>query len=78
MQVGDIIVRKSYQKDTKFTIVKIIDHQAILNGLNYRLAADADLDDLECVETRLFISHKWFKQKNKTLTSMVSAFKPLK
>ena len=61
MQVGDIIVRKSYQKDMKFTIVKIINHQAILNGLNYRLIADADLDDLECVESRLLISNKWSK-----------------
>ena len=65
MQVGDIIVRKSYQKDMKFTIVKIINHQAILNGLNYRLIADADLDDLECVESRLLISNKWCKLKNK-------------
>ena len=65
MQVGDIIVRKSYQKDMKFTIVKIINHQAILNGLNYRLLADADLDDLECVESRLLISNKWCKLKNK-------------
>ncbi len=65
MQVGDIIVRKSYQKDMKFTIVKIINHQAILNGLNYRLIADADLDDLECVESRLLISNKWSKLKNK-------------
>ena len=65
MQVGDVIVRKSYQKDMKFTIVKIINHQAILNGLNYRLIADADLDDLECVESRLLISNKWSKLKNK-------------
>ena len=65
MQVGDVIVRKSYQKDMKFTIVKIINHQAILNGLNYRLIADADLDDLECVESRLLISNKWCKLKNK-------------
>lgn len=65
MQVGDVIVRKSYQKDMKFTIVKIINHQAILNGLNYRLIADADLDDLECVESRLLISNKWCKLKIK-------------
>lgn len=78
MQVGDVIVRKSYQKDMKFTIAKIIDHQAILNGLNYRLVVDADLDDLERVETRLLISHKWFKPKNKDLKSMVSAPKALK
>lgn len=78
MQVGDVIVRKSYQKDLKFTIVKITNHQAILNGLNYRLVADADLDDLECVETRLLISHKWFQPKNKDLKSMISEPKPLK
>ena len=36
-EVGDIIVRKSYQKDMKFTIVKIINHQAILE--RFKLSA---------------------------------------
>ncbi len=61
MQVGDIIVRKSYHKDMKFNIISIQNHQAILNALNYRLIADAPLDDLEVVDTRLFNSQKLFK-----------------
>jgi spore coat assembly protein len=50
--VGDVVVRKSYGGDVYFKIVQIIkksDGQSIyiLKGTNYRIVADAPLEDLE-------------------------------
>lgn len=54
MEIGDIVVRKSYGKDVTF---KIIDFKKkdgkeliILKGINIRIIADAVVEDLECVE----------------------------
>lgn len=54
MNVGDIVVRKSYGKDMVFRIVAFsIDSNneklAILKGIAFRIIADAYLDDLELV-----------------------------
>jgi spore coat assembly protein len=50
-QVGDIVARKSYSADMSFLISKIIKSESrgeeyILRGLEYRLEADADANDL--------------------------------
>ena len=45
--VGDIVTRKSYNNDTFFKIVNIIDDTAYLKGINIRLEADSDITDLE-------------------------------
>ena len=55
MKEGDIVVRKSYNKDIIFKIIgfsKDKDNKkvAILKGVAFRLIADAYLDDLELVE----------------------------
>lgn len=54
MKVGDIVVRKSYNKDIIFKISgfisdKVNDQVAILKGVAFRLIADAPIDDLEIV-----------------------------
>lgn len=49
-QVGDIVTRNSHQNDTFFVIVKIEGNIAYLKGINLRLYADSDLNDLVKVE----------------------------
>ena len=52
---GDIVGRKSYNKDILFTVEKIIKSSsgkelAILKGINIRIQADSDLNDLELID----------------------------
>ena len=53
MKVGELVVRKSHDKDLTFEIVEIkeIDKKIIyvLSGVNMRILADAPEDDLEVV-----------------------------
>lgn len=54
MQIGDIVVRKSYGKDVTFKIIDFKEKDGkdliILKGINIRIIADAVVEDLECVE----------------------------
>ena len=54
MKVGDIVARKSYNKDIVFKITDIIDQNgkkiAILKGVAFRIIADAELSDLELLK----------------------------
>lgn len=54
---GDIVGRKSYNKDILFAIEKIIKTKngsfAILKGMSIRIEADAPLDDLELIEKNI-------------------------
>ncbi|CEH35968.1 Sporulation-specific protease YabG [bioreactor metagenome] len=55
MKIGDVVARKSYNKDIVFRIVGFsIDENnekiAILKGIAFRIIADAYLDDLEVVK----------------------------
>lgn len=52
---GDIVGRKSYNKDILFVVERIIKSStgsgiAILRGLNIRIQADSDLEDLELMD----------------------------
>lgn len=51
MEIGDKVVRRSYGKDIIFTIIDIYDEDGkrkyLLKGLNIRIEADSDEDDLE-------------------------------
>jgi spore coat assembly protein len=47
MRIGDYVVRKSYGKDVIFRIQEMNDHVAVLKGVEFRLLADAPMDDLE-------------------------------
>lgn len=54
---GDIVGRKSYQKDIIFTVERIIKSSsgkeiAILKGLTIRIQADSDIEDLELIEEK--------------------------
>ena len=55
MRIGDVVARKSYNKDIIFKIEAFsIDENnkkiAILKGIAFRIVADAYLDDLEIVQ----------------------------
>jgi spore coat assembly protein len=54
MGIGDIVVRKSYNKDITFKIIDIKEtdgkYNIILKGINIRIIADANLEDLEIAE----------------------------
>ncbi len=45
-KVGDLVTRNSYNNDVIFKIINIDNNIAILKGINIRLLADSDLDDL--------------------------------
>jgi len=56
MKIGDIVARKSYNRDIMFKIVGFsIDNKnekfAILKGVAFRIIADSYLDDLEVINT---------------------------
>ena len=55
MKVGDIVARKSYNKDIVFKIIDIVFDEdgrkiAILKGVAFRIIADAYLNDLELLK----------------------------
>ena len=55
MKVGDIVVRKSYNKDIVFKITSFYYNNknekiAVLKGVAFRLIADSPLDDLEIID----------------------------
>ena len=54
MRIGDIVVRKSYNKDVTFKIIDIKEkdgeYNIILKGINIRIIADAFEEDLETAE----------------------------
>lgn len=51
MDIGDVVVRKSYDKDVTFKVIDIKEENGkkvyILKGINIRIIADADKEDLE-------------------------------
>ncbi|MFT8351569.1 sporulation peptidase YabG [Clostridium saccharoperbutylacetonicum] len=51
MEIGDIVVRKSYNKDVTFKVIDIREEEGkyniILKGINIRIIADASMEDLE-------------------------------
>jgi len=54
MQIGDIVVRKSYNKDVTFKVIDIKEKSGrrivILKGINIRIIADAYIEDLDIAE----------------------------
>lgn len=55
MEIGDLVVRKSYGKDITFKVIEIIDGENekiyMLKGVNLRIEADATESDLERVSS---------------------------
>lgn len=56
MEVGSLVVRKSYNKDITFKVIDVIQQKGekiyILKGINVRIIADAPADDLEIASSR--------------------------
>lgn len=51
-KIGDFVSRKSYNNDIIFKIISINNNIAILQGVNVRLSADSNIDDLILAENR--------------------------
>lgn len=58
LKVGDKVTRKSYNHDTVFVITSIKEDTCILNGVNIRLMADSDMDDLELLDDKKLIEEE--------------------
>lgn len=69
MEIGDIVVRKSYQRDLVFKIIDIKNENGIeeyiLKGINIRIVADATESDLEKV------TNDYLGKQDKILNSRV-------
>lgn len=46
MNLGDLVVRKSYGGDVTFRVENILQNRAVIKGTEFRLLADSPLDDL--------------------------------
>ena len=70
MKIGDIVVRKSYDKDIIFKVIDIKEVRGkiycILKGLSIRIIADSPRDDLEVVD------YGYVEEKEKILNSRVN------
>lgn len=77
MQIGDTVVRKSYNKDIAFKIIdirKLEDKKIyILKGVNLRIVADAEGEDLEETEASSFGSSELLfdKKINESIRSII-------
>lgn len=58
MKQGDYVTRISYGRDVVFKIEKLQGDKAILRGVEYRLLADAPMDDLEIVSDPFAQEHQ--------------------
>lgn len=50
-EIGEYVTRKSYNHDTVFIITDIIDNVCYLKGVNIRLVADSNIEDLKKFES---------------------------
>ena len=68
MKIGDIVSRKKYHQDIIFEVIDIQENICYLRGIEYRLIADSEIDDLELVQDKsnrrcAFTTRKMFKGK---------------
>ena len=74
---GDIVARKSYDKDILFSVKKIIKNQkediAILTGVIERIEADSPINDLEEIDKRTI--SKNIKEENKKIEKRIQQYK---
>ena len=66
-KVGDLVSRISHGNDVVFKIAKIIDNKAYLTGINVRLCADSDLEDLILVSESDDTDEEKFYEKLETI-----------
>ena len=55
MKIGDIVCRKKYHQDIIFEVIDIQENICYLRGIEYRLIADSEIDDLELVQEKRVI-----------------------
>ena len=55
MKIGDIVSRKKYHQDIIFEVIDIQENICYLRGIEYRLIADSEIDDLELVQEKRVI-----------------------
>lgn len=67
-KVGDLVTRKSYDNDIVFRIVEINEKIAYLKGLNVRLCADSNMDDLKLVENATIDDNDVFDRISTTMS----------
>ena len=74
---GDIVARKSYDKDILFSVKKIIKNRkediAILTGVIERIEADSPINDLEEIDKRTI--SKNIKEENKKIEKRIQQYK---
>ncbi len=54
INIGDYVSRKSYNHDIIFEVIEKKDNVCILRGIDFRLIADADVEDLVLVDKSVF------------------------
>lgn len=53
LEIGDLVMRKSHGGDVVFKVVGLTTKSALLRGVDYRVMADAPLDDVvRCAEVK--------------------------
>ncbi len=67
--IGDLVTRKSYDHDIVFVITDIIDNVYYLKGLNIRLCADSNKEDLAKFD-RVDLEDKEFEERVKPNTDL--------
>ncbi|MBQ7137214.1 MAG: sporulation peptidase YabG [Bacilli bacterium] len=67
-KIGDLVTRKSYDNDIVFKIVEVNEKTAYLKGLNVRLCADSNMDDLKLVENAQIDDNDVFDRINTTIS----------
>lgn len=72
---GDIVGRKSYEKDIIFMVININEKEniAILKGIYERIEADSPISDLEIVEKNIL--NKRIKKKNERIRNQIEDLK---
>lgn len=62
-KIGDLVTRMSYSNDVVFKIEKIVDNIAFLKGVNVRLCADSNINDLVLIDPSNNIDDKLFYER---------------
>ena len=62
IKIGDIVARKSYNRDILFAVIKILERTnglqlVLLKGITIRILADSPTDDLEIISRRYIIDN---------------------
>jgi len=67
-KIGDLVTRKSYDNDIVFKITEVNEKTVYLKGLNVRLCADSNMDDLKLVENAKIDDNDVFDRINTSIS----------